>query len=358
MYLSQSTTAGYVRMILRMLEAEGLCIQDVCGLVGIEQASLSGNDVRISQDKVTRLWQVAVEQSGDDAIALKLVDHVTSDGLYLLAYSMMSSKNLLEACERFIRYQRVVGELFDIELVSCGPDYELVFEYRVSEHLEERGLSQSIDAALVVTLCIIRWLTQRDDCGPIALDLSREQPNLTQAYNHCFGVPVRFSQVKNKMTFSQELMLQSIPSAHDEMAGLHDRILGKYISDKDADEYLSSSDKAAEVFLDVVAEKIEASLPNGLPKAQAIAASLNMSTRTLHRRLSEHDCNYQQVQEQVRRSLARKYLLHSDEGSAPNMKELTYLLGFSETSNFYRAFKRWFGQTPKQFIANPSKVSL
>jgi len=90
-------------------------------------------------------------------------------------------------------------------------------------------------------------------------------------------------------------------------------------------------------------------LQGGNPAAETIAEHLHMSVRTLARRLAEEDTSHKALLDELRSDLARRYL--SDAGLA--ISEVAFLLGFSEPSAFHRAFKRWTGQTPRQFRSGP-----
>jgi AraC-like DNA-binding protein len=67
-----------------------------------------------------------------------------------------------------------------------------------------------------------------------------------------------------------------------------------------------------------------------------------MSESTLQRRLANEGCRYQQLLDQVRYRLAKEYLV----GTTLPVAEIACLLGFSDTTNFRRAFKRWSHGTP------------
>jgi len=77
----------------------------------------------------------------------------------------------------------------------------------------------------------------------------------------------------------------------------------------------------------------------------ALAARIGMSERTLQRKLSGQGTSHQKLLDEMRRELALRYLRD------PNIAicEAAYLLGFSESSAFHRAFKRWTGATPSEF---------
>ncbi len=70
-----------------------------------------------------------------------------------------------------------------------------------------------------------------------------------------------------------------------------------------------------------------------------------MSNRTLHRPLKEEDTSFNILLESTRKQLVAVYL----DNNEISLKEIRYLLGVSEPSNFYRAFKRWYGVPPGQY---------
>ena len=70
-----------------------------------------------------------------------------------------------------------------------------------------------------------------------------------------------------------------------------------------------------------------------------------MSGRTLRRQLSVLGTSYRQLLDQVRSDLARQYL----ENSNMSVEQVAQLLGYTETTNFRRAFKRWLGVSPRDY---------
>mgnify|MGYP001946743321 CR=1 FL=1 len=70
-----------------------------------------------------------------------------------------------------------------------------------------------------------------------------------------------------------------------------------------------------------------------------------VSGRTLQRRLAEEGTSFRTLLLEVRRELAERYI------SDPHMPlaEISYMLGFADSSSFSRAFKRWTGEPPALF---------
>jgi AraC-like DNA-binding protein len=86
-------------------------------------------------------------------------------------------------------------------------------------------------------------------------------------------------------------------------------------------------------------------LKAGDPRLETLSQRLGLSARTLQRRLREEGTSHQDLLDEVRSELSRRYLLEPELAIC----EVAYLLGFSEPSAFHRAFRRWTGVTPKAF---------
>jgi len=86
-------------------------------------------------------------------------------------------------------------------------------------------------------------------------------------------------------------------------------------------------------------------LPSGKADQELVSSRLNRSSSTLQRQLQGEGITYREVLESTQRNLAETYLREQKHSHA----QIAYLLGFSEQSNFSRAFKRWTSMTPRQY---------
>lgn len=107
----------------------------------------------------------------------------------------------------------------------------------------------------------------------------------------------------------------------------------------------SNPSQASTDFLGQLGRHIASSLGSGGASLEQVAGSMNLGVRTLQRRLAEHELDFSQLVEDVRRSLAEGYLA----GTGYSLTEIALLLGYSESSSFSRAFRRWHQLTPLQF---------
>ena len=81
------------------------------------------------------------------------------------------------------------------------------------------------------------------------------------------------------------------------------------------------------------------------PSAQEMAERLHISKRTLHRRLAGFGLTYQELLDETRRRLADEYLRET----TLTIDEIAERIGFSDTSNFRKAYRHWTGISPNEY---------
>ncbi len=85
--------------------------------------------------------------------------------------------------------------------------------------------------------------------------------------------------------------------------------------------------------------------PGEFPKLDLVADGLSMGARTLRRRLRALGTSYQRILDDVKKEMAIVYL----QATSLSVQEISELLGYSEVTNFRRAFMKWVDLSPYQF---------
>jgi AraC-like DNA-binding protein len=168
----------------------------------------------------------------------------------------------------------------------------------------------------------------------LALELRFPPPADLQPYKDAFKCSLRFNSSANALLFARADVISPLPTAHPLLAEVHERLAGEHLQRLDLAQ-VSSRARAA----------IIRRLPDGEPRRTEIASTLEMSERTLQRRLEVEGTSFQRLLDDTRRELAQQYLGQTD----TSLCDATYLLGFSNQSSFFRACKRWFGISPRQY---------
>ena len=167
------------------------------------------------------------------------------------------------------------------------------------------------------------------------LQFRHPRPPQTEEHERLFGCAIEFDAPRTRMLISREAWQARTTGAQ---AGVL-QILAEH-----ADLLLEKLPKGPDL-VERTRKAIGQRLRGGDSTLEAVAAELAMSPRTLQRHLRELGYSFNALADEVRQKVADLYLRQPDIAIA----EVAYLLGFSEQSAFNRAFRRWYGVTPKQY---------
>lgn len=328
----RTTSASWASGIVKALELEGLDCRAMFRQLGLDFAALDDPDARFPQDSMTRLWQLAVELSGNQAIGLNMARVVRPASFHVVGYALMSSRTLAEGFQRLVRYQRIIAESSDLSFRLEPDGYALVLTVHGDQLPPTR---HSAEASLACALALCSWLSGRV-IQPRRVLVQGPQPRDIEPYKVAFHSPLQFGAPHDALVLERADMEAPLPTANEAMATLHDRFAGEYLARFSESRV---THRARQVLCRI--------LPQGEPKRETVAHALHLSQRTLQRRLQEEGTSFQTLLDDTRRELAGQYL------AQPGMTllETAYLLGFADPSNFYRAFRRWFDATPSEYRA-------
>lgn len=326
--LSSWTTA-----LLQTLKAQGVDGTALLRQAGLDPALLDDPNARYPVDSHAELWRLAVQATGNEAIGLQVAAHAKPTTFHALGYSISASASLLEVFERVQRYFRIVTDAAEFEVIRKGETYTL--NARVPPE-RVRPAPQSLDAfmALLVRFCRELYPGEFRLCG---LRLQHPAPGDLQPYIDYFGVVPEFDAPVNGLCVPAGIAETRLPTGNPELARISDQV---------AREYLARLDK--ENISNRVHVLLTQMLPSGTASQENIARELHMSLRSLQRKLADEGVTYKELLDTTRRDLALSYMR---EGKR-SVSELTFLLGFSDSSSFARAFKRWTGRSPREYKAS------
>jgi AraC-like DNA-binding protein len=298
---------------------------------GLDYSQLSLSDARYPWRKMQRLWTRAVEVTEDPCFGLYAGRNIRPTSFHALGFSWLASQTLLGSLQRLCRYHRIISTApMQFSIAPEGDRYAFATTHNDPTHIPT---DTAVDAFMAAFVQLCRTATDRHFC-PLSIALRRSDPGHLDEYIRFFDCPVSFDAEQNLIHFDKDSLEQQLPGDNSELARANDAVAEKYLASLDPQKIASD-----------VRELLITLLPSGKSSQKTIAKRLNRSLSTLQRQLQNEGTNYKDILEHTRKNLATEYVLDGH----LSLGQIAYMLGFSDQSNFSRAFKRWTDLSPREY---------
>jgi AraC-like DNA-binding protein len=172
------------------------------------------------------------------------------------------------------------------------------------------------------------------EATPVRIHFDYKAPKNFEQYKAIFRCPLRFSQAETQLFHPGDWLDRNLETT-DSQAGDVLGALRTNLHDK-----LSSG---GDIVLDV--RMALRRNPGEFPSLERIAEGLAMSSRTLRRKLGQHNVRYQDLLDEERQRVAEDFLVNT----TLSIQQISDQCGFNDAQNFSQAFRRWRGMTPTEF---------
>jgi AraC-like DNA-binding protein len=323
-----TVTGGYVGAVIRALEARGVATTAILDAAGLEVTPTNDPLNRVPLDAVHRLLTAAVELTGDPYVGLYAANFLHASNLHALGYALTASNTLREFLERLVRYFRLLSGSSRPRLRESNGTVVLEFvQVTPTPHLTDD----------IFGLFLVNLIRELSD-GSIRPSLVRlyrpAPPDDGTRHRREFGCEIQFDADYSSFTFDVGRVDLPLSGGSRDLAEQNERIVISHLAKLDRSDIQTR-----------VRALLLQQLPSGNVTKEDVAKRLFMSPRTLQIKLAKSRTTFQDVVNDTRRALACGYI----ENSAMSITEIAYLLGFSDTSNFSRAFRRWTGRSPRAY---------
>lgn len=325
-----TSLASWIKAIQMTLQQGGVDGAPLFAQAGLDMAALNDPNARYPLANTSALWRLAVAATGQAHLGLLVAKNINQTTFHALGFSLLASTSLRDFFERIERYFKIVSDAAELEFVAVPGGAKFVIH-------PLPGVLQPADEALDAMLAVIvrgcRSLYDRE-FSPQKICLRRSAPAEREAFETTFRAPLYFSAAETAIYIAGEVLDIPLPSANAELARHNDKILADYLA---GHQCQTIADRVHAVLVE--------QLPMGVPSREELARSLNMSLRNLQRKLSDEETSYKAILNDTRCDLALSYMADKQY----TVSDITYLLGFADTSSFTRAFKRWTGVSPREY---------
>lgn len=314
------------------IEKHGGDADRILGVSGIDPELLRHPTLSLALPNYCQVLEEAARQSGCDNFGLYYGQQFKPQALGLLGYIGLCSATLEQALINFARAFPLHQRNSLIRLVDAGECYRFDYQIRHGAILSRR---QDAELTLGMALNLIRHVLG-SQWAPRAVHF--EHPRPEHWHEHCkvFDAPVYFEQPFNSLLIPKRGLNRAMPE--------HDPVLLLVMQDSLRQLSQQSIRSEQDIAADTRAQ-IRQQLLSGEPTLEGVAEQMGMTSWSLQRRLREQGLSFSTVVDKLRCELATHYL---SQQQLP-ITALAPLLGYSEASAFSRAFRRWFGVSPRQW---------
>ncbi|WP_134676949.1 AraC family transcriptional regulator [Ectopseudomonas khazarica] len=314
-----------MRPVIDALRASGTDPDRVLVRVGLPPGGLPAG--RFPHAAQAAFWKAASEECGEAHVGLFLAEHLPAFHGLLLEYLFLSSETFGAGLRHALRYVRLLSDTLNAHLAVDGEMAVLTFgvEADTPRHFPE------MLAGAVIRL--FAALTE-NDFRPREVRFMHAEGAPAERYQAVYGCPVRLGAEDCALLFDAAVLDKASRHAAPDLLRMHESLARRQLAEVERLDLVRQ-----------VRELIAELLVDGGATLEQVAGRLNMPARRLRERLAMAGVRFNDLITDYRCRLAKDLLLKTDE----RIEVIVERTGFSEPSTFYRAFKRWVGETPVEF---------
>lgn len=326
-----SVSAEYLPLLIKMVGKYGVT----------EERFLSGLELLAPTDwrnPSARLPMPIYEQAVSRALALTNAPwlgwefgatlRLSSHGF--LGYAAMSSETLRDALELAVKFMRTRGTLVELHLFTEGDTAVIQIDEMVALNDIAPFMIESFFSSLHFMGSHLLGESYLDG----ELRFAFPEPDYFARMRPIMPVEVLFDCAYHQMRFPAARLEQRLRFADPRLAGM---------AAAQCEQELASIKSPPKLLGQV--RRIILSEAGRFPSVEESASDLHMSSRTLKRKLQQLGTSYQRILDDLRKGLAVEFLSQTDH----TVDEIAIQLGYSDASNFARAFRRWTKKSPSDY---------
>ncbi len=320
------------RCFVAVAREHGVDVAKLLRAHGLSEATLLDPATRLSPETGRALGAALVRASRQPAFGLEAGLRFALGDFEMLGYLLKHAENAWGLLSAAQQHSRLIGDTASFCVQRAGDALTVT----VGRTGGRKLLHEASDFAAVVVVRCLRELVAAE-LDPSEVRLPRAAPADDRAYRRFFRCPVAFGADEVTLVYPARILTLPCRAADAQLT----RILGKHASEETAK--LPVDGTVSTRVRGYIAQHLE----RGAQEICEVARQLGMSERTLRRRLREAGTGYRELLDDVRRERA---LLLADQAQH-GATEIALRVGFEDSAAFARAFRRWTGLLPRDYLA-------
>lgn len=326
------TILPYLFSLLKnLLQQRGVDIARLTSGSDIASEELDEQDTLLTFDQAEKIILNALALSGDPGLGLVLGEHESWKDWGMLGYAIFSCKSGWEAMEIAASYYQTSTSMTNLEITHEGEVFSFASTptHSVSDEIHRFLLEEDFGGFIN----FIREV-QGKEFHASEVSFTYSEPDYVQRYRDFFQCPLKFDAPVSRVLMPASILDFHASSYNPVAESMAIKLCDEILNQQDANRGLVNK-----VYLTLLKN------PDRFLGVEEVAEELGMSERNLRRMLKELNTSYRDILNDVRKEIAIRYL----QGSDLSMEHIAELVGFSDSSSFYRSFKKWTGKAPTSY---------
>lgn len=300
--------------------------------IGGDRACLQSPDLRVPEQWLAEVMEVTERTVNCPSIGVLMAESWRLSDFGPLSLLLLHQPTLRLSLSQLERYRHLLSATVSVHVDVSG-DVAFVHLRLITDRANPGRQAMDLSVANLHNL-MKSFLGA--DWKPRSVHFSHSAPASLQLHQRCFGTKLEFGSDFNGILLDRQDLDRPNPMA--------DATAARYVKD-----FLDQIPRAGEAEIAAsVRRAVHLLLPLGRSSIEQVGQKLGMSSRTLQRRLEHEGEDFSAIVNDVRRSLASRYL--GDRSF--QVSQVATMLGFSEVSTFSRWFSAQFGKSPSRWRAD------
>ncbi|MBU2038361.1 MULTISPECIES: AraC family transcriptional regulator [Thalassolituus] len=314
---------------LRGAAGLGLDPEQLWAAAGLDAAILADPEGQINANDYASLMATLWAHSDDEFMGLaKVRSH--SGTFAMMCKAIISCSSLEHALHRARRFYALFDGAPNIRVIRGPQLSRLQIEHDPAAD-PDHFLSESL---LAIWHRLSSWLVGQG-IPLLSVGCCYPPPVHAALYQNLFATPVKFNEDSTYLLIPSRVLSLPVSQTAASLRAFLNHSPADFLARPNPHE--SMTGKLRQLFrrYDI----------DSLPDLAESAAQLGVSSATLRRRLHDEQTSFQKLKDECRLEEASLRLAQQD----TSIREIAEYLGYTETSTFHRAFKKWMGLTPGDY---------
>lgn len=334
-FYSMTFNARFIANLIQFASQQGVSKRALLDIVGMDLEALNDDQLKFEAPVYNRVLEKCLELSNDPHFGLHMGEFLSLSAAGIITQVVQTSATVHEALGYLVAFANLGCSALPFSLEEQSNYWELsITPNPLWVEQSPASVRHTMDGVVVFTIREFQTLT-RQKYNPVKLHFSYPRPEKFMEYERLFNCAIYFNQEKTAIYLHKKHVAESIITSDYHLL----QILVQHAAQK-----LAAMQQDAGFFT-IVKQSILNLVKPQFPTIEQVAANLNISVRTLQRKLKEEGYSYKEVLDELRRQFAMDYLQKEN----LSIKEVAYLLDYADASAFTRSFRRWTGKSPNEY---------